>query len=103
MEALPKEFLICQDRVDRPSKAAQTFGFNLMLGFHVAEAFCSSGISRFQFLENLLFFRVMAAVGIDHEVLADHLLDVVVGSLAAIAYLEFSLLDETKFFDGLIH
>jgi hypothetical protein len=38
MQALPQEFLVCQDVVDGSCKAAQTFGFNPMVGFHVAEA-----------------------------------------------------------------
>src|ERR1700676_1095744 len=102
MKALPQEFLVRQDGVDRPCKAAQTFGFNPMVGFHVAEAFRSSGISRFQLLKNHLFLGVMAAFGVVLEVLNDRLQNLIVRSPAAIEYLKLVLQNEKQFFDALM-
>src|ERR1700694_819793 len=98
MEALPQEFLVRQDVVDGPCKAPQTFGFNPMVGFHVAEAFRSSGIPRFQLLENHIFLGVMAAFGVVLEVLDDRLQNFIVRSPAAIEYLKLVLQNEKQFF-----
>src|ERR1700730_4762989 len=99
MEALPQEFLVRQDVVDGPCKAAQTFGFNLMVGFHVAEALRNSGIPRFQLLENHLFLWVMAAFRVVLEIPDDRLQNFIVRSPAAIEYLELVLQNEKQFFD----
>src|ERR1700687_778940 len=102
MEALPQEFLVRQDVVDGPCKAAQTFGFNAMIGFHVAEAFRSSGIPHFQLFENHFFLGVMAAFGVVLEILDDRLQNFIVWSLAAIEYLKLVLQNEKQFFDVLM-
>jgi hypothetical protein len=60
-----------------------------MVGFHVAEAFRSGGIPRFQLLENHLFLGVMAAFGV--VLLNDRLQIFIVRSPAAIEYLKLVL------------
>src|SRR5664279_1312127 len=102
VEVLPQEFLVRQDGIDGPRTAAQTFGFNLMIAFHVAEALCSSRIARFHLLENHLFLGVMAACGVVLEILDDRLQNFIVCPLAAIEYLEFVLQNEKQFFDVLM-
>jgi len=47
MEGLPQELPVRQDVLDCLSKSKQAFGFNLMLGFHVADALGRSRIPDF--------------------------------------------------------
>src|SRR6266851_7843545 len=99
MEALPQEFLVRQDVVDGPCKAAQTFSFNPMIGFHVAEALRSSEIPRLQLLEDHLFLGMMTAFRIVLEILDDRLQNLIVRPPAAIEYIELVFQDEKQFFD----
>ena len=99
MEGLPQELPTRQDVLDCLSKLAQAFGFNLMLGYHVADALSCIRISHFQFVENHVLFRMMAALGVILEIQDDCLQDFVIWSLAAIEDFQFLLQNKEQLFD----
>ena len=73
-----------QDAPDHVGYPTQTFAFNVMLSFEVADAFGRDRVARLQFLKDHVLFRMIATIGVVLKIADDRLYNLIIGSLVAI-------------------